>query len=175
MKLIGRKLYLDWGGNKSKYIVSIEKLPGGNADKMGLHHTVPESEATSPKCRMKTLLVDVISCMGERIERPVHGTRYPVPYGRELHHYLTDTSCWITKEENSAADIMHIENGDNIFSAGKFGDNRLFYVNPNSPNRDAVMEWIADNESGMISLHKNMLYISDDVLAAEFSLRFNIT
>ncbi|NJO61614.1 MAG: hypothetical protein HC836_26210 [Richelia sp. RM2_1_2] len=177
MKLIGRKLYLDWGGPNANYVVAIEKLPNMDLNKLGLQITnqVDDDSGFKQAPLMRSLLVNIVDCMGERIEQPVVGTMFPTPKGRSFQDYLTDITCWITQEEANANSKMHDEmfSERKIVAAGKFGDNWTFYINPASNNIDVVNEWIAEHTpSEHISMHKTILYISDKELAFEFKMQF---
>lgn len=94
-RLLGRKLYLDWGGNLKNLVVAIEKLPG---ERDRIFSTIPYQPNN-----IRTLLVDVCEYFGEKVERPIAGARYSVPLGREFQHYLIDDAYWITREEE---DVM---------------------------------------------------------------------
>lgn len=83
MKLIGRKMYIDFGD----YVVAVEKLSKEYSPSLGL------SGQENP-----TELYDIFEAMGERIERKVQGEQIK-RYGYDVNTYMSTPELWVTKEE----------------------------------------------------------------------------
>jgi hypothetical protein len=83
MRLIGRKLYINFGN----LVVAIEKLPRVKPEDMGLTKDIP------------TKLVDVYEFDGERIEKPVEGRRDPGRFGWDFNRYACEDGIWGTIQE----------------------------------------------------------------------------
>lgn len=164
MRAIGRKLYLQWG---PRMVLAIEKLPGANPDRLGLHDTLSD---TDPGLPMRSLLVEVIDFDGERIERPVEGTRFPLNGARRFQDYLTDISCWITQEENANDERLLNENRGKVARMGGYSGDYLFYVDPGCDRRQEVEEWCRETDGA--DFYRNTAYLDTEDLAIQFQLMF---
>lgn len=167
MNFIGRKLYLDWGD----LVLAIEKLPmyGKN---ISFDYSIDRSKSLGTK------LVDIYEILGERVERPIKGTIIPVnSIGYDVNHIVTDSSLWLSQEEQQEDARKLDEYEGKLVYVGKLGEAHCFYIGfpEYQAEFDQLIEWLDENSTDSEDYFikkKKSVYIFNDSLAIKFKLRF---
>lgn len=166
MQRIGRKLYIDWGSESDPYVIAIEKLPGCSALAPGLTR---EGDADR-----RARVVDIFDFDGERLEIPVSGTRNQISEGLDFNQILTDTSCWMTREE--AGNCVPEPKVDDrniklVAEPGTIGyvSGWVFFI-LSAWRLIEIEEWVRDHPG--TKMWGGVVLIDNSDLAAEFQIRF---